>query len=461
MDEPIERRTTSRALSEEAITARLERLPISRWHVKVRVIVGTATFFDGFDQFTIAFALPVLMSQWKITPTAIGALIAAGFAGQAIGALFFGWLAERIGRIRALTITIAIFGVLILICAAAQNYRQLFWLRFLAGIGLGGEVPVAAAYINEIAQSRGRGRFVLIYQWVFPVGVMISTLAGVWIVPRFGWRWLFVIGGLPAFAVFMMQRACSESPRWLAQRARLEEADRVMSQIEDLVSRGGAIALPPVLETSVAPFKAATRWTELFEGRYLSRTLVVWILWACTYMVAYGLGAWLPTLYRSVFKVSVQQALNYNLLNAVFGFVASLLCAFVIDRVGRRRGFAIAFMGVSVSLVIPWLLGAVQLLQIIMVASSAIFFMSTVTVGLFLYTPEIYPTRIRALGTAWASFWLRVASMIGPFAVGLILPRYGIAGVFLFFAIVAFVGCVTSVLGMIETAGRVLEEISP
>ena len=102
----------SSSLSEQSIAARIERLPISSWYVKMRVAIGVATFFDGFDALAIAFVLPVLVGAWNITPPQIGVLISISFVGQALGALFFGWLAERIGRVQTLTICIVVFGVM-------------------------------------------------------------------------------------------------------------------------------------------------------------------------------------------------------------------------------------------------------------------------------------------------------------------------------------------------------------
>jgi len=154
------------------IVARLERLPTSWWQVKARIIVGVATFFDAFDALAIASVLPVIVPLWKLTPPEIGVMISAGFLGQLLGALLFGWIAERYGRMNAMVGSIALFGVMSLACALAWDYRSLLVLRTIQGIGLGGEVPVAAVFISELAKAQGRGRFVLLYELVFPVGLV-------------------------------------------------------------------------------------------------------------------------------------------------------------------------------------------------------------------------------------------------------------------------------------------------
>ena len=198
--------------SVDNIVARLERLPTSWWQVKTRIIVGVATFFDAFDALAIATVLPVIVPLWKLTPPQIGVMISAGFLGQLLGALLFGWIAERYGRMTAMIWSIALFAVMSLVCAFAWDYDSLLVFRTIQGIGLGGEVPVAAVFISELAKAKGRGRFVLLYELVFPIGLVSASLVGLWVVPNFGWQWMFIIGALPAFLALAL--------RWLIPNRR-------------------------------------------------------------------------------------------------------------------------------------------------------------------------------------------------------------------------------------------------
>jgi sugar phosphate permease len=141
-------------LTEQTIAARLERLPYSRWHVGITVILGVAIFFDSFDSLAIAYVLPVVIRDWSIAPEKVGALLSIANFGQAVGAFAFGWIAERVGRVPAVRITIALYAVMSFACAFAQSYDQLFWFRFVEGIGLGGEIPVASSYISEILRAQ-------------------------------------------------------------------------------------------------------------------------------------------------------------------------------------------------------------------------------------------------------------------------------------------------------------------
>ncbi len=158
-----------------SLIARLEAVPFSRWHIRLRLIVGSATFFDAFDALSLAFVLPVLVRLWHISPSQVGVLIAIGYAGQFLGALVFGSMAESHGRIPSAAACVAVMSVMSLGCAIAPNFYVLLACRFVQGIGVGGEVPVAAVYINELSKSHGRGRFFMLYELTFPIGLMIPS----------------------------------------------------------------------------------------------------------------------------------------------------------------------------------------------------------------------------------------------------------------------------------------------
>lgn len=447
-------------LTEQMVAARLERLPYSRWHITVTIVLGVAIFFDSFDSLALAYVLPVLVPAWQIPPEKIGALISIANFGQAIGAFLFGWIAERIGRVTAARITIALFAIMSLACAFANNYQQLFWFRFVEGIGLGGEIPVASTYISEILRAEGRGSRFLSYQMIFPIGLLGAGLAGAAVVPQLGWQWMFIMGAVPALVALVLRRFCPESPRWLASKGRLDEADKVLTNIERIVSRGGARSLPPMPDISVQPLAQETRWQELFQGRYLSRTLFVWVLWMSSYIISYGLQGWIPTLYREVYHLTLQQSLNYAIATPTGSVLGSLICALMIDRTGRRYWFMGAFLLVAAGLVELWAVGAGSAFGMLLGYGFCSIWLGSINMSIFLYTAEIYPTRMRALGVSWASFWLRVGATVGPLIVGFVLPRYGISGVFLVFSIFALTGCAAATF-MIETRRRVLEEVSP
>lgn len=204
---------------------------MSGWHVRIRLIAGAATLFDAVDTLAIAYALPVLTAAWHLRPEMTGLVVSAGYVGQLLGGLFFGWLAERVGRVSTMRWTIGIYAIFSLTCAASWNYASLLVFRTLQGVGLGGEVPVAAAYINEFAKAKARGRFFLLYEQAYSAGRLVAALLGVWVVAHFGWRFLFLIGTVPAILAIALRRWLPESPRWLAAQGRSQEADRALRQM--------------------------------------------------------------------------------------------------------------------------------------------------------------------------------------------------------------------------------------
>jgi putative MFS transporter len=333
--------------------------------------------------------------------------------------------------------------------------------RFFQGIGTGGEVPVASAYINEFIGAKKRGRFFLLYELIFPVGLLFAGLAGYFLVPLYGWRALFIVGLVPAVLMIPMRVLMPESPRWLASKGRIEKADKVISMLEREARKEGKPLPEPVVQPIDPRATARSDWREMFRGLYLKRTLMIWGLWITVYVVNNGLVTWLPTLYRQVFKLPLETSLLYGWITSAVGVVASLICALYIDKVGRKRWYTIAFLLATVPLVILTALGATTATQVVILAPIAYAILQTIAFSLYLYSAELYPTRLRAVGTGFGSAWLRAGSSIGPVMVGFIVAGVGIRYVFLAFAVIALIGGLITARFGIETKGKVLEELSP
>ncbi len=200
-------------------------------------------------------------------------------------------------------------------------------------------------------------------------------------------------------------------------------------------------------------------WRDIVGPDYLRRSIVVWIIWFATFFITYGLGTWLPTLYRTVFNLPLETALRYATIGSLMQLAGGITAGFVIDRLGRRRLFMIAFLGAATALVGLWFVGLDSVTRFVICSGTAYYFAGLAVLGVYLYTPEIYPTRARAFATALGTAWLRLASMLGPLVIGFFVAG-GIANVFLIFASGALVAGVAVTLFAIETANRPLEEIS-
>jgi len=401
------------------------------------------------------------VEEWSLTPAWVGFILSAGYVGQLIGAVMFGWVAEKIGRLPTLLITIVLFVSMDVACLFAWSGASMLVFRFFQGIGTGGEVPVASAYINEFIGAKKRGRFFLLYELIFPVGLLFAGLAGYFLVPVYGWRALFIVGLVPAVLMIPLRIFMPESPRWLASKGRIEKADKVVSMLEREAVKEGKTLPEPVVRPVDPKATAKSDWRELFQGLYLKRTLMIWALWITVYTINNGLVTWLPTLYRQVFKLPLETSLLYGWFTSAVGVVASLLCALYIDKVGRKRWYTIAFLLATVPLVILTALGATTATQVVILAPIAYAILQTIAFSLYLYSAELYPTRLRAVGTGFGSAWLRAGSSIGPVLVGFIVAGVGVRYVFLAFAAIALVGGLVTTRFGIETKGKVLEELSP
>lgn len=465
-DGPQQTRLAGRAA---VLTARFEAIPFTSWHRRARIIMGSATFLDAFDALSLAFVLPILIKLWALTPQQIGWMIAASYIGQLVGALLFSRLAETLGRVHMAACATALMSVMSLACILAGNFQMLFICRLIQGIGVGGEMPVAAAYISELLRARGRGRNFMLYELIFPVGLMVTGQVGTLIVPVFGWKSLFILGGIPGLIIAYLLYRLPESPRWLIGQGRLDEAENIIRQAEDSARRKdpaysfddrahNEATLALGRQPEAAP-RARSRWGELLSPTFRVRTIVAWILWASSFFVANSLNNWMPTLYHTVYSLELGSALRAASMTNVAQVVILLACAFCIDRIGRRTWAIVSFLVGAVLLAALAAGGTNSLWSLIPLATLAYGVVGSVNAVLYLYTPEIYPTRMRAIGTGLATSWLRIASAVGPATVGYMVGAQGINSVFIMFGIVAVIGALAATQ-MIETGGRKLEEIS-
>jgi putative MFS transporter len=451
----------------DALIARFEGIPFSPWHRRARIVIGSATFLDAFDALSLAFVLPVLAKLWSLSSVDIGSLIGVSYVGQTVGALLFSWLAERFGRVPTAAIATALMSIMSLGCALAGDFHALLLCRLIQGIGIGGEMPVAAAYISELLRAKGRGRQFMFYEMIFPVGLMITGQVGTIFVPMLGWKSLFLMGGVPALIVAYLILRLPESPRWLIGRGRLKEAEAVIAEAEasavtkypDYVRAEPARSDGALEKPQMPPLERPSRWSELLSHRYRGRTLIVWVLWASAYFVANSLNNWMPTLYHTVYRLELGSALRAASMNNVAQVAILLVCALFIDVIGRRLWAVVCFIVGAVLLAALAAGAAGNLWAVFVLAAVAYGVVGSINAVLYLYTPEIYPTRMRAIGTGLATSWLRIASAVGPAIVGYMVARQGIRSVFAMFAIVAALGA-WAAAGMIETGGRKLEEIA-
>ncbi|WP_321904919.1 MFS transporter [Paraburkholderia tropica] len=443
------------------ISARIERLPFTRWHTRVLGMIGLVHMTDAFDALTIAFVMPVLMGLWHLTPTEAGLLVSSGYVGQTIGALLFSAAAERFGRLRVLRWLLVLLALGSVASAYAPGYAVFIALRLFQGIGLGGESPVSATYMNEVCPARIRGRVIFVLQSTFALGNLVAAIAALWLIPAYGWQIMFLVGGLPIVLAAILPRVAPESPRWLAIDGRADAARRIVDEMERTApaARLADASTPEVVAHGTQEQKESFR--ALFARGFARRTLVVWLMAGCGSLTTYGILVWLPSLYRTVYHLPLEVALRYGMVSMIATLLGTFIGTFAIDWLGRRKTFAIAFLGAALPMCWLALSGTrVPAGQVLVLASMSVAMIAIVQCGIYVYAPEVYPTRIRATGAGAASAITRIASVIGPLVIGTLLTYLRVEAVFGYFALVSLLGAIVIGAFAIETRGRKLDEIA-
>jgi len=449
------------------VSARLERLPMTRYQRKIFAIVATAWLFDSMDLAALTFVLGSIKAEFGLSATQTGLLASSSFVGMFLGAGVAGLLSDRFGRKPIFQISMIIWGVGSLLCGFATDYESLMWYRVVLGIGMGMELPIALALVSEFVPTESRGRYSAILEGFLPVGFVVGGTLIYFLLPAVGWRGVFIVLAVPAAFLFVIRRMVPESPRWLEATGNQAEADRVMCTIEgQVLQASGARSLPPVAAgaNDGVLVKAAgmlETFRELWAPAYAKRTAMLWIVWFFTLLGYYGLTSWLGALLQQA-GYDVTKSVFYTIIISCAGIPGFIFSAWLLDAVGRKpasigmllcSALAAYIYGQCAThhVAVAWLITAGLFMQ---------FFFFGMWCVIYAYTPELYPTRARATGSGIASSVGRLGSIIGPFGLGLALPVIGQGGVFAVGAGCFCISAVTILIMGIETRGLSLEKIS-
>jgi putative MFS transporter len=417
---------------------------------RLLLAAGAGWLFDAMDLLLVASVVTAIGKAWDLPRAAIGGILTANLFGMFLGAALSGVVADRFGRRAVFTWTLLAYSLLTGLSAFAWSAASLAAIRFLAGLGLGGELPVASTLVSEFAPAERRGRTVVLLESFWAYGTVIAALIGATVVPLHeGWRIALLIGTLPALYVFVIRRAIPESPRWLLAQGRIAEARKV-------AERAGIVAETP----QAAPVRATL--AELFSRSLAQRTVMLWLLWIALVVSYYGIFTWLPSLLATK-GFSVREALALNFAIAVFQIPGYYAAAALVERLGRKPTL-VAFL-ICAAIGSFFFAGATLAAQPSVAAvigwGAVIAFFNLGAWGVtYTYTPELYPTAVRATGAGFAAGAGRLFGAFAPSLVPLLLVRFGSPyGVFVVFAAVMLAGAlVVLVLGE-ETRGRTLEAI--
>lgn len=447
----------------DRIEAAYSRIGVTGAHVGIVAMILFGVFFDAIEQNTVGVAGPVLAADWGLAGAQLGLLNTATFTAVALGRVLAGVVMDRVGRRTLLGANLLVFAVGSLLCALAPSYEILVAARFLVGLGLGGEIATAVIMLAEFFSAKHRGTAVgLINVAAAGLGNMLAPLFGVIVFSVFTgddrWRWLFGLLVVPALAVVVYRRALPETPRYLAARGRLAEANTVINRLAT-----GRLHRPLTDEVDYlgaagdAPAAAVTapRWTELFGRRHRRTTIALGVAVCMSYAAQISMLTLIPLILTSR-GFEITSALWYTLVMQSGSLVGALVAALAARRLPRKATLtAAAILGVGAGLGFGFLGTTVALV----LAFGFLFNFSVIVLNttIWLFAPEQYPTRIRGLGT---SVILALGSLSGglfPLLAGAVLDASGVGGMFALLAGL-FAVCAIAVQFPRETVGRPMAE---
>lgn len=395
---------------------RLDRLPFTRRHGKLVMGSGMGWALDAMDVGLVSFVMAALAEEWGLTKGDLSWVASVGFIGMAIGATLAGWLADRIGRRGVFVATLVVYGIATGASALAPSLAVLLILRFIVGLGLGGELPVASTLVSEYAPARIRGRIVVALEAFWALGWLFAALIAFFIVAKVddGWRWAFAIGAIPALYAAMVRWTVPESVRFLELKGRHAEAERAVREFE---SSAGIPAPRQPRDTEHSTVRAGVG--ELFDRELRVRTVAIWAIWLLVNFAYYGAFIWLPSLLSAIPGFTLTKSFEYTLWITLAQLPGYAVAAFLIERWGRRPTLATFLAGSAVA---AGVFALADTNGTVLAAGCLLSFFALGAWGaVYAVTPELYPTALRATGSGSAAGFGRIASIIAPLSVPWIL----------------------------------------
>ncbi|WP_212391652.1 MFS transporter [Sporosarcina beigongshangi] len=390
---------------------------------KLLGLAGTGWMFDAMDVGILSFVIAALAIEWQLSPGEMGWIGSVNSIGMAVGALGFGLLADRIGRKNVFMITLVLFSVASGLSALTMTLTAFLILRFFVGAGLGGELPVASTLVSESVAAHERGRVVVLLESFWAAGWLIAALIAYFVIPHFGWRVALIITALPAFYAIYLRRKLPDSPKFVADGKPKQSALEKMKLL----------------------------WSK----KYARRTLMLWIVWFMVVFSYYGMFLWLPSV--MVLKgFSLIKSFGYVLIMTLAQLPGYFSAAWLIERVGRKFVLATYLLGTAASALV---FGSAETLPMLLTFGALLSFFNLGAWGaLYAYSPEQYPTAIRATGSGMAAAIGRVGGIFGPLLVGSLLAAgYGFGLIFGIFCGAIVIGVLAVVLLGTETKQLELE----
>jgi AAHS family 4-hydroxybenzoate transporter-like MFS transporter len=414
----------------------IDRHPVGRFQIRVLLLCAAVLFIDGFDTQAIGYVAPAVAQDWTLPRAALGPVFSAGLFGLMLGALIFGPVADRLGRKKIMVSSVLAFGACTFATAFVQDVWWLLVLRFLTGLGLGGAMPNAVALTSEFSPHRRRATMVMVMFCGFSVGAALGGLLAAWTIPAFGWRSVFILGGVaPILFAPVLMAMLPESIRFLALSGR-NDGD-VAGLLEKIApDQSVSAGVHPVI---YEPKLDGIPVLHLFgEGR-AGGTLLLWVVFFMSLLDLYLLANWLPTVLHDL-GASISMAAVVGAMLQVGGVVGTLMLGRYVDSFSFSA-LAVVYLLATIAVAAVGFSG-----HAILLAALAIFCAGFCIVGGQIAANAMaatyYPTAMRSTGVGWALGIGRVGSIVGPLVGGMMLARHiSTETLFLVAAVPAVIAC--------------------
>ncbi|MBU9219377.1 MFS transporter [Burkholderia multivorans] len=452
------------------ISARMDRLPITRHLWMLVLLISLGGFFEIYDLIFTGYIAPGMAKSGMLATTTsaffgftgIAGFIAATFAGLFVGTLGFGWLPDRFGRRAVFTYSLLWYSIGSAIMAFQTTPESVILWRFITGVGVGVEIVTIDSYVTELVPQHMRGRAMAFNQFVMFAAAPVAAILSYWLVPTSlfgldGWRIVVLAGSAGAVLVWFIRRAVPESPRWLATHGQVEAGEAVVQRIEAIVARQSGSVLPPPLPAIEQPAPRRASFRELMQPPYRSRFVMLIVFNFCQAIGYYGFANWVPTLLIGQ-GITVTKSLLYSFVIAFAMPTGPLLAMLYADRIQRKW----LIVGGALTVIIAGhafaqVKEAVPLIVLGVLISLA---GQTISVAFHAYQAELFPTAVRCRASGIVYSVSRIGAMLSGFVIAFLLRDFGVAGVF-----AGITGCMLTVAVTIgvfgpRTNGVRLEELN-
>ena len=436
---------------------RLDRLPASRFHAKILIVAALSLLFDTLDTAVTGFVLASLRSVWHFDAKTIGVVSAIGLSGYLVGSAICGFVADRIGRKKTILFTLILYSIFSASRGLSKTLSLFALLNFFTWFFVGAESSTVPPYLAELWPSRIRGKLVGWMMAFFGAGIALSSLWALLTIPTPGWRWALFLTAPFALIGGVMRSVLPESPRWLIRAGRPSEAETVLVRIETEVSQSTGRPLAPVIPGRSGQELSARRADprELLGVAYRRVTLMLWAAWFAEYGVLYTYQIFLPTILSAEGR-SIVNSFRYSVVIYSAVIPGYVLGGYVVEWLDRKYAILLSFVAIAA---FGTLFGHSRSpAEIMTFAGATVFFISLGSTAIYTYTPELYPTEIRATAMGIASAWGRVGAVTMLLVFGHFFVIHGKSLIFLIIDPILIISLIVVLCVGPPTRGKPLQE---